>query len=65
VQTFEFFRVYNRYGQLVFETRTPGKGWDGNFNGIQQPGGAFVYQCKAVDYLGNTLFKKGSFVLIR
>lgn len=36
-------RIYNRHGQLVFQTRDPGSGWDGTFNGEGQPAGAYVY----------------------
>lgn len=60
-----FFRIYNRYGQLVFETRTPGRGWDGKLNGVLQNSGVFVYQCQAIDFEGNTSVVKGSFVLVR
>ncbi len=65
MQRLEFFRIYNRYGQMVFETRQPGKGWDGNINGYPQTSAAFVYQCQAIDYQGNPVFAKGTFVLIR
>ncbi|MFM7595672.1 MAG: gliding motility-associated C-terminal domain-containing protein [Flavobacteriales bacterium] len=27
------FEVYNRWGQLIFETNKPGEGWDGKFKG--------------------------------
>lgn len=60
-----FFRIYNRYGQLVFETKQIGKGWDGRINGLLQASSSFVYQCQAVDFEGNTVTAKGSFVLIR
>lgn len=61
----QYFRIFNRYGQLVFDTRTEGRGWDGRMNGQPQPAGAYVYQCRAIDYLGNQTDVKGSFVLIR
>lgn len=60
-----FFRIYNRYGQLVYETKQTGKGWDGRINGLLQASGAYVYQCQALDFEGNTVVAKGSFVLIR
>src|SRR5690606_37863556 len=28
------FRIYNRYGQLVFETNNVKEGWDGTINGV-------------------------------
>lgn len=65
IKEFFFFRVYNRWGQLVFSTTTPGKGWDGMLNGKKQEAGAYVWSAKAVDYLGKTLDRKGSVVLIR
>jgi gliding motility-associated-like protein len=36
-------RVYNRFGQLVFQTETAQKGWNGTFNGQLQPTGTYVY----------------------
>lgn len=36
--------VYNRWGQKIWETaRIDGRGWDGRFNGQEQPIGAYVY----------------------
>jgi gliding motility-associated-like protein len=65
IQRLEFFRIYNRYGELVFETRESGKGWDGRINGQLQGSNAYVYQVKALDYQGETIFNKGTFVLVR
>ena len=42
-----------------------GKGWDGIFNGVNQPSGTYVYQTEGSDYLGNKIFRKGTVVLIR
>jgi gliding motility-associated-like protein len=60
-----YFRIYNRYGSLIFETATVGKGWDGKVKGQLQNSGAYVYTCQAVNYIGNVVNQKGSFVLIR
>jgi gliding motility-associated-like protein len=60
-----FFRVYNRWGQLVYSTSDAGKGWDGRLGGAQQQSGNFVYVAQAVDYTGKIVAKKGFFVLIR
>ncbi len=36
--------IYNRWGQEIFKTtKTDGRGWDGNFNGVGQPVGVYVY----------------------
>jgi gliding motility-associated-like protein len=60
-----YFSIYNRWGQLLFTTSEENKGWDGNFGGLPQPSGAYVYQASGVDFLGNVIFRKGTVVLIR
>ena len=61
----DFFRVYNRYGQLVFETREQGRGWDGTVNGKDQASSAYVYHVQAITFEGTTVQQNGTFVLIR
>lgn len=39
------FRVYNRYGETIFHTTEPGKGWDGKYNGKTQDANVFVWIC--------------------
>lgn len=40
--------VYNRWGQIVFETTSPnGRGWDGKFNDEDQPQGVYIYLIEA------------------
>ena len=65
ISRLNFFRVFNRWGQLVFATSEPGKGWDGFFREMRQEAGTFVYMVQGVDYLGRSHFKKGAFVLVR
>ena len=60
-----YFTIYNRWGQQVFTTSTPDKGWDGKINGTLQDPSSYVFMAEAIDYLGKTVFKKGTFVLIR
>lgn len=60
-----FFRVYNRWGQLVFSTTQAGKGWDGTINGSQQSTENFVYMVQAIDYMGKVISKRGNIVLVR
>jgi gliding motility-associated-like protein len=61
----DYFRIYNRYGALVFETKTPGRGWDGKIKGQLQSTGGYVYSCQAVDFTGKVVKQNGSFMLIR
>ncbi|HEY4876962.1 MAG TPA: gliding motility-associated C-terminal domain-containing protein [Puia sp.] len=60
------FRVYNRYGQLVFETRDWLKKWDGTVNGKPQDTGTYVWMLQYTDgETGKKYFLKGTSVLIR
>ena len=61
----EYFRVYNRWGQLVFQTIEPGKGWDGTVAGKLQDAGTYVWMVQGTDYTGKTVSKKGTAVLLR
>jgi gliding motility-associated-like protein len=60
------FRVYNRFGQVIFETRDWTKKWDGTINGRQQPTGTYVWLLQYIDHdTGTPVVKKGTTVLIR
>ncbi|MES2649594.1 MAG: T9SS type B sorting domain-containing protein [Bacteroidota bacterium] len=61
----ERFIVYNRYGQVVFNTSTNGKGWDGRINGQLQQTSTYVWMVQAVDYTGKKYQQKGTATLIR
>ncbi len=40
------FQIFNRWGQLIFETSDPEKGWDGKHNGEYVQSGAYIYYLK-------------------
>ena len=61
----EYFRVYNRWGQLLFSTTRNEHGWDGRINGKDQKTDQFVWEVKATDFKGNAYFQKGTTTLIR
>ncbi len=61
----EYFKIYNRSGQLIFQSNNWMKGWDGSFNGKPQPPGTYVWIVKGVDKNGATIEKKGTLVLIK
>ena len=65
MKQYNYFRVYNRLGQMLYSTGTAGQGWDGKLGGVAQPSGAYVYEAQAIDYTGKVINKKGTFVLIR
>jgi gliding motility-associated-like protein len=60
------FRVYNRYGQLMFLTRDWTRKWDGRFHGKPQPMGSYVWMLSYIDSdTHEKVFKKGATLLIR
>ncbi len=65
IKHFDYFKVFNRLGRCVFQTSQEGEGWDGNFNGVAQPTGTYVFMAQGEDYLGKTIFRKGTLVLVR
>jgi gliding motility-associated-like protein len=59
-------QVYNRWGQIVFESRDVRNGWNGKIKGFDQPGGVYVWllMYKSVPELKEQLMK-GTVTLIR
>jgi gliding motility-associated-like protein len=61
----EYFRVFNRWGELVFSTTVNGRGWDGKIGGKLQGTATFVWVVRGLDYAGKIFFAKGTVTLIR
>ena len=59
------FKVFNRWGQMVFETSDINKGWDGTFNGVPQDIGVYNYIVIAAHADGSDKTIKGTVTLIR
>ncbi|HKO79931.1 MAG TPA: gliding motility-associated C-terminal domain-containing protein, partial [Chitinophagaceae bacterium] len=59
------FSIYNRWGERIFFTKTPGRCWDGTYKGVKQDVGVYVYMIKAKTTCETEVFRKGTFVLIR
>lgn len=59
------FRIFNRSGQIIFETTEPQKGWDGRFKGVQQPTGVYVWSFIYMSTGGRTRTFKGTTLLLR
>ncbi|MBQ7490148.1 MAG: gliding motility-associated C-terminal domain-containing protein [Bacteroidales bacterium] len=64
IDTF-IFRIYNRWGELLFETTDINSGWDGTFKGKDCSTGVYDYYLE-VQCLGyKKFFKKGNVTLLR
>lgn len=60
------FKVYNRFGQIIFTTTDWTIKWDGTYNSIPQPSGTYVWMLEYTDRdTGKKMFQKGTTVLIR
>jgi len=59
------FKVYNRLGQLMFQTNDWTKKWDGTFQGEPQPLGVYVWILQYTDEKNKRINLKGSTVLLR
>ena len=59
------FRVYNNWGEVVFETSDQNIGWDGRRNGIDQPVGVYVWTLVADMYNNRQVKKNGDVTLLR
>lgn len=60
------FRVFNRYGQLVYATTAWTKKWDGKINGQPQANGTYVWMLIYTEHdTGKKVQQKGTTVLIK
>jgi gliding motility-associated-like protein len=60
-----FFRVFDRYGNMIYNTNTIGDGWNGRYQGKEQVGGTYVWAVQGLDYTGKIITKKGTVTLLR
>jgi gliding motility-associated-like protein len=65
LKKFNYFIVYNRWGNQVFYTADPSKGWDGTLNQNTEPTGVYIWIADGIDDKGNHIRRKGSVTLIR
>jgi gliding motility-associated-like protein len=60
-----YFAVYNRWGELVYETNDVGGRWNGSYKGDKAEVGVYVWVAKAVMINGTPIDKKGNITLLR
>ena len=58
------FQVYNRWGELIFQTDQLDEGWDGRYQGVPSPQGTYLYKVEVTDQLGKRFTRQGQFVLL-
>jgi gliding motility-associated-like protein len=65
MRSLDLFKVYNRWGQLLYANTDANSGWDGTYNGKPQDPATYVWYAEGTDYKGTKIRKKGYVVLIR
>lgn len=61
----DYFRVFNRWGNMLYSTTVLQQGWDGTYKGLPQAPDTYVWMVRGTDFTGKTVIKKGTVVLIR
>ncbi len=65
LKSYDYFEVYNRWGNKMYFTTQIKKGWDGNYKGVPQITDTYVWQVRGTDYTGKVVYKKGTVILLR
>ncbi|HQV61183.1 MAG TPA: gliding motility-associated C-terminal domain-containing protein, partial [Chitinophagaceae bacterium] len=65
MKSYNYFRVFNRWGQMVFSTTKLNDGWDGRLGGQEQPSGVYVWMIEGLTKDNRVITKKGTVMLIR
>lgn len=65
MKSLDIFRVYNRWGQLLYSGSDAKMGWDGTFGGKGQEAATYVWYAEGINYNNIKIKKKGYVVLIR
>jgi gliding motility-associated-like protein len=65
IKEFHYFKVFDRWGQLVYQTSERGKGWNGFFKGQKQPMETYMWIAEGVDIYGKIVKRSGSTILLK
>jgi gliding motility-associated-like protein len=65
MKSLKYFRIFDRWGKLLFYTSQKGRGWDGTFKGTPQDPGTYVWMAEGATYTGEVIVRKGYAVLLR
>ena len=63
IETFKML-IYNRWGELLFETQDLQKGWDGTFKGVLSQQDVYIYKVSARGQAYGLVEQEGTVTLI-
>jgi len=65
IKQLHYFHVYNRWGQLIYQSKDASRGWDGRVSGVPQPTATYIWMAAGTDYTGKLITRKGTTTLVR
>jgi gliding motility-associated-like protein len=65
IKELHYFRIYNRWGQLLFDSKADRPGWNGKLNGMIQPTQVVVWIAQGLGVDGKIYTRKGTSTLVR
>jgi len=57
--------LYNRWGELIFVSEDPDRGWNGTINGQKAAADVYIYKAEFTDEMGVSFTKQGEVLLIK
>ncbi|CAL1518921.1 lectin-like domain-containing protein [Chitinophaga sp. MM2321] len=65
VPKLDFFRIWDRWGQEIFQSNSLSAAWDGTVRGQPAAAATYVWMVQGVDYTGRRFSRQGTVTLIR
>jgi gliding motility-associated-like protein len=62
---YNFFRIFNRWGQLMYSSVDFHTGWDGTYNGQPVPVDTYVWILEGKDFSGNIVKRTGTVTVVK
>jgi len=63
--SYDFFRIYNRWGEEIHASTDFRNGWDGTIKGKPAPVDTYIWILRGKDLNGQTILRKGTVTLVR
>ncbi|HVT84853.1 MAG TPA: T9SS type B sorting domain-containing protein, partial [Chitinophagaceae bacterium] len=65
IRELKYFRIFNRWGELVYETNASGQGWNGIYKGKPQAMDTYTWTAEGIGVSGAVIKRTGNSVLLR
>ncbi|ACU64341.1 PKD domain-containing protein [Chitinophaga pinensis] len=65
ITEYEYFRIFNRWGQEIYSSTDFRQGWDGTIKGAPAPVDTYIWILAGKDLTGKSILKKGTVTLVK